>query len=212
MKNIINIYKQAFESFGDTPNSVLWPKGRQDERFEALTKHIQKNSFSILDFGCGLAHLKPYLDTKFTDFDYIGADIVADFIKNNQEKYPKSEFLKIEKVQDIQQSYDYIVSSGAFNMLYVEDINAHKKIVFDTLKYLFEKTNVLLSVNFMRDEVDFIQQGAYHQNINEIYSFVINNLSKRLVIDTSYMPYEYTITIFKQQEITRPDNMYANKV
>jgi len=212
MKHIINTYKNAFETFGDTPQSVLWPKGRQDDRFEALTKNIKKNNFSILDFGCGLAHLKPYLNGKFTNFTYIGADIVSDFIQNNKQKYQQNEFLQIQNVQDIHKNYDYIVSSGVFNILYVEDIIAHKKIVFDTLEYLFEHTNIYLSVNFMRDEVDFIQKTSYHQNISEIYEFVIKNLSKRVMIDTSYMPYEYTITIFKQQEITRPDNTYTQNV
>ena len=34
-------------------------------------------------------------------------------------------------------------------------------------------------------------------------------LSPRLAIDQSYMPYEFTITLWKDSTIRRPENLYA---
>lgn len=212
MKKIINLYETALAQHGDSPESVLWPKGRQAERFSALTKHILKTGqFSLLDFGCGLAHLKPYLDTYYKDVAYSGVDIVSAFLAINRDKYPQDTFYSIESVNDIKDSYDYIVSSGAFNILYAPDNVKHQEMVFEILAALFEKTRISLSVNFMTDQVDFVQPGAYHQNILSLYQYITSKLSKRILFDQSYMPYEFTVVIWKNQTINRPENIYDRK-
>jgi hypothetical protein len=48
MKHIKDIYKEAFEKHGNSPASVLWPKGRQDDRFNALTREINQSNRSRL--------------------------------------------------------------------------------------------------------------------------------------------------------------------
>lgn len=209
MEHIKNLYQDAFRKNGDSPAAVLWPKGRQTERFYALSKNIKNaGGFSVLDFGCGLAHFKEYLDAHYSQVDYSGADIVDEFLTHNRTKFANSNFLKPEELYKSEKCYDYIFSSGAFNILYVDNKEEHKKIVFDILTKLFQKTNKYLSVNFMTDQVDFQQQAAYHQNIEELFSFCSKNLTKRLEIDQSYMPFEFTITLWKNQTILKPENIY----
>lgn len=207
--HIIKSYQLAFEKNGVSPEAVLWPKGRQYERFSALLSHVKNNQpGSLLDFGCGLAHMIEYVNQMFPYLEYTGADIVPDFIKSNLERFPDSSFKLIKDATDITNVYDYIVASGTFNMLYVKDSATHQQIVFDYLTHLFSITRVYLSVNFMTDKVDYIQDGAFHQNVNTLLDFVQSKLSMRIVVDHSYMPFEYTITIFKDQEIVRPQNTY----
>src|SRR6185437_903756 len=207
MDHIKILYQDAFNKNGDSPASVLWPKGRQSERFFALSRNVKsKSKFSVLDFGCGLAHLKEYLDSSYLDVEYTGADIVDDFLNHNSKKFPNSTFLTPDELYASEKKYDYILSSGAFNILYVKDKEEHKKIVFDILEKLFQRTTKYLSVNFMTDQVDFQQEGAYHQNIIELYEFCSKNLTKRLEIDQSYMPFEFTITLWKDQTILKPEH------
>jgi trans-aconitate methyltransferase len=209
MKHILKIYEDAFRKYGDSQQAVLWPKGRQEVRFHSLTRHIREDrNFSLLDYGCGLAHLKPFLDERYKNVDYYGADAVNTFIETCRLKYPKDQFLHVESPIDIQGEFDYIVSSGAFNILYNPDFTVHRTIVFEIIKELFRKTKVYLSVNMMTDIVDFQQPDAYHQNVLDIYRFVSENLSRRLILDQSYMPYEFTLTVWKDQHIQRPANLY----
>ena len=72
-------------------------------------------------------------------------------------------------------------------------------------------TKKSVSVDFMTDSVDFIQDGAYHQNVADFLNFITTNLSKRCIVDMSTFPYEVTFTIFKNEEIIRPDNIYSNE-
>lgn len=213
MDKIIKQYKESFAEHGNSPKAVFWPKGRQKERFLALVKNFNtQNEFSILDYGCGLAHLRIFLNDIFTQkVNYTGADIVDDFIQENKVNLPNDNFILLTSHADVISEYDFIVSSGAFNMLYTSNVESHQKIIYDILSHLFSKTKVALSVNLMTDAVDFIQEGAFHQNVKELYDFASENLTKRLVIDQSYMPYEFTITLFKDQTIIRPENIYPNE-
>jgi SAM-dependent methyltransferase len=199
MKHIKDIYKEAFEKHGNSPASVLWPKGRQDDRFNALTREINKSKgFSVLDFGCGLAHLKEYFDAKFeVPIKYTGVDLLPEFLQTAIGKFMDANFMSPEELFSSVECYDYVLASGTFNILYEAQKSAHRDIVFQMMESLFNKTNIFLSVNFMTDKVDFEQKGAYHQSVTELYEFVTRSLSNRFIIDKSYMPYEYTITIWK---------------
>ena len=68
ISTIIKQYQESFAMHGDSPAAVMWPRGRQELRFNALTKHFSNNNFSVLDFGCGLGHLKSYLDNHYSDY------------------------------------------------------------------------------------------------------------------------------------------------
>lgn len=199
MKHILAMYADAFRRHGDSHEAVLWPKGRQEERFHALTRHIRREKdFSVLDYGCGLAHLKPFLDARYRNVAYAGADAVDVFIEADRKKYPDAAFHHVQSPVAIEGEYDYIVSSGAFNILYTPRPDEHRAIVLGILEQLFEKTRVYLSVNMMTDDVDFRQSDAYHQNATELYGFACEKLSRRLVLDQSYLPYEFTLTIWKE--------------
>ena len=104
---------------------MLWPKGRQELRFEALTRHLPRGEFTLLDYGCGLAHLRAYLDPRFERCRYSGADMVPAFIDASKAKYPDSEFIVAVTPRDLASDYDHIVLSGVFNMLYSDDVGQH---------------------------------------------------------------------------------------
>ena len=77
------------------------------------------------------------------------------------------------------------------------------------LAHLFQLCRVSLSVDFMTDHVDYMLPKAHHANVEAMYQFVRDNLSRRLTIDQSYMPYEFAIVAFKDSSIVRPQNIYA---
>jgi hypothetical protein len=60
----------------------------------------------------------------------------------------------------------------------------------------------------LTDKVDFQQPGAFHIAEPELVEFVRNRLSPRYTLDHSYMPYEFAVTVFKDQRVVRPDNVF----
>ena len=168
---------------------------------------MKDNDFSILDFGCGLGGLYTFLKRRYTNFRYKGVDIVKEFINENKRNFPAVSFELISSYEAIQNQFDYIISSGVFNIQYSPG-TSNEPYIFKAISHLFSMASVSLSLDFMHDEVDYQQENAHHQNIISLYSFVIENLSRRVIIDRSTFPYEFTITIFKNQTIARPENLY----
>lgn len=207
--SIAQHYRDALAMHGDTPAAVLWPKGRQDLRFDALTRHLPHADFSLLDYGCGLAHLRSYLDQRFERFHYTGIDMLPEFVAIARVKHPNADFSVAAASSEISSNYDHIVMSGVFNMLYTDDESAHRQLVWDYLESLFARARRSMAVNFMTDQVDFRQPGAFHLDPRELLEFARHRLSRRLLVDQSYMPFEYTMVLWKDDAIRRPDMVFG---
>jgi len=206
---LIEQYQEAFAKHGDSPAAVLWPRGRQSIRFEALTAHIKNDGFSILDYGCGLGHLKDYLDQRFNAYKYFGVDLVPEFVSSLSTKHPDAIVQEIASHEEFTNTVDHVIVSGTFSIIQGNDPAAYLKYVQGVLTYLFELCNVSLAVNFMTDRVDFKQAQAHHVNPQDMCRFFCDQLSPRLVLNQSYMPYEFTLVAFKDHTIVRPDNIYG---
>lgn len=185
-------YSAAFEEHGDTAAAVMWPKGRQDLRFRKLTSHFRGDRFSVLDYGCGLAHMEPMIRESFPGAVYSGADITPEFIIHNKSKSSR-DFYLANSPRDVPGEFDYVIMSGTFAMKYDDEDNAHLAIVRDILKAAFEKTRIALSFDFMHDWVDFQRPGFYHPNLGEMLDFVRKEMTCWIQADASYLPYECTL-------------------
>mgnify|MGYP006087643155 CR=1 FL=1 len=205
-KKMKDVYNEQFKEHGYNPASLGCAKGRQHLRFKALSAHLERGS--LLDFGCGFGDLSIYLENYKKEINYSGCDVMDNFLSTAKEQYPNKNFFKIEIGENINKEYDYIVASGVFNFLYSTNKIEHQEFVFATIANLFSSTTKVLSIDFLSPFVDFVGPDAYHQNITELTSFISSNISQRLSIDHTYMPYEYCIHIFKKDEILRPDNVF----
>lgn len=204
----MDLYRKAFAEHGDAPAAVLWPRGRQDIRFEALTRHFGKGGFSVLDYGCGLAHLKRFLDARFTGVEYRGADLLPEFVDAVRAKHPDAQVQRVASHHDVRDPVDHVVISGTFNIVEGDDADAYLRLVQEALVHLFSLARVSLAVNFMTDRVDFRQDRALHVSVAGLAEFARQRLSPRIRIDESYMPYEFTLVALKDSTIVRPDNTY----
>lgn len=210
-KDLIESYQNSFLKYGDTPSGVQWPKGRQNLRFKVLTSHLNiDKEFSILDYGCGLGHLNKFLKKSGYKYKYYGVDIVPEFIKEINLKYPDINSRLINSYLDLDNDFDNILISGTFNIFVGKDRNEYLDYVKETLIHLFKITKFSLAVNFLTDKVDFKQANSLHVNMNEMIDFFGKNLSPRIISDSSYMPYEFSLIVFKNHEILRPQNVYQN--
>lgn len=206
-KKIKKMYEDAYREHGDSPSSLLTPKGKNEIRFEAL-KPFLKNDKSILDYGCGLGYLLPFIESQKGDIDYHGVDIIPDFIKANKLKYPHGKFSLITETEFIKKNYDIVFSSGVFNLKNYEDDSASRNYAFEKIKDLFEITKEVFVCDFLSKLVDFEQEGAQHFSIDEISNFCSKNLSKRFQIRHDLLPYEFTLVVWKEDKIKRPENYF----
>jgi hypothetical protein len=195
-------YTAAFEKYGNTSAAVLIPKNNQDVRFKSVLNFLpQLNDgvLSIMDFGCGLGHLSVFLEQNMNiDFVYSGVEVNTEFLSFNKQLYSKAHFFDRDAFFTSDDSYDVIVSIGTFNLMYSNDFETHRDFVYDEILRLWAKTNKTLHINFMSTVVDFTQENAYHQDLGDLYRFACEKLSRNIIIDSSYLPYEFSFIVNKE--------------
>lgn len=163
----------------------------------------------MLDFGCGLAHLCEYLAARDISCEYVGVDIVPDFIESNRLAFPGRRFELVKEIKDIHGQFDIVLSSGVFNLKYIDDIFANEVYVKDQLKQLYALADDVLVVDFMTSHVDFQQMDAFHVDPSAMMDFIANNITRRVALNHSYMPFEFCIAAFKSNSIDRASSLYV---
>lgn len=178
-------------------HSLLYRPGRQELRYAALTSSIDAEvPCTLLDFGCGLAHLRDHLYERGGNVTYTGVDVVPEFVVAAADRHPDDQFHLISSVDDLDGRWDHVVASGTFNLRYEPDDRANFAYLASVLTGLFERTEVALSCDFLSTHVDFRHDGAHHQPLGELTDFVTAELSRRFRIDQTYLPYEFALTVF----------------
>ena len=127
MKNkksaIIEHYINRVKDFNMPEYQVLdWEsKNAQELRFQTLIEHFNMEDSILLDVGCGLGNLAEYLDDKNIKLYYIGIDIMPEMIERAKSKTFKNinpQFMTLDffNSKNIENEFDYIYSSGIFNL------------------------------------------------------------------------------------------------
>jgi SAM-dependent methyltransferase len=170
------------------------PRDNQSLRYGAVSAWLPNDApFSFLDYGCGLGHQNRYfIENGIKNVEYTGVDINPEFLKFCSNSYPNSSFLSRGDFLLATDEYDYVSFIGTFNLVYSEETD-HEQFVFAELRELWNSTRRAILMNFMSTAVDYVQAGAHHQNLGSLYEFVANNLSRKIFVDSRFLPYEYLL-------------------
>jgi SAM-dependent methyltransferase len=206
---VADLYRAAFGKHGRSSAAVLCPKGRHDLRFAALTAPFDLSGKRILDFGCGLGHLCTFFRERGIICDYVGVDIVDEFVVSNRKAFPDLEFRTIENIDEISGEFDIVIASGVFNLHYMDDPAVNEVYVRNSIRKLFGLCREGLSMDFMTSHVDFQQDNAFHVDPAEILTFAIEHLGRRAIVNHSYMPFEFCLNVFKRDAIEPTVGVYG---
>jgi SAM-dependent methyltransferase len=202
-------YAESFRIHGDSPSSLLTPKGRNNLRFRSINPFVFRKGVSVLDYGCGLGYMYQYLLEAGCEVEYFGIDILPEFIEACREKYPGANFRHIDAEEDVDGSYDVVFSSGVFNLSTHSDAVKSKAYALDRIEKLFNVAQEVLVCDFLSDFVDFRQIDAQHFSVGEIAEFCVSKLGRRFQLRHDLLPFEFTLIAWKDSEIMRPANVYG---
>lgn len=196
LKLAADLYNHRFADFGRNIKTVGWGSAEDQKlRFEMLFRNLYPKGKTILDVGCGLGDLVPYLsEITNRDFKYIGIDIAENLIKDARKTYKgKNILFYVGDIFSVQVPHvDYAVLSGALSFKQ-EGIEVY---AINTMKRMFELSNEVASLNFLSKYVDFEAEKNQHYLPEEIFKKA-KQLSKRVNIFHDYPLYEFTIQILK---------------
>lgn len=203
---IINHYNNCLDKYGDTHLGVDWPNIREAELRYKIMLEVRKfgnqqvRKPTILDFGCGAAHLKDYIVKKsMSDIKYSGLDISPKFISLSKSKYPEIDFYCLDILENPEKvhNFDYIVMNGVFTekreLTFDDMLNYFKKLLHN----VFEKTNYGLAFNVMSKSVDWERNDLFHLPTDLLINYLVNNITRNFIIRNDYGLSEYTVYLYK---------------
>lgn len=195
-------YLNAFRQYGRSSRSLLVGTDRQNMRYYELLKHFRITSDStILDVGCGFADLHKFCVNCFgVKPQYTGIDYCSEFIKTMRNEQPQKcifvegNFLTVSDLS----AHDFCVASGIFNVFNYDNYSGDTddKFLRSVVGKMFALCKVGVSFNFITDKVDFKKKGITYYSPARILDFCYS-MSCNVIYDNSCMPFEATVTIFK---------------
>ncbi|RBQ30129.1 class I SAM-dependent methyltransferase [Aliarcobacter vitoriensis] len=209
-KIVVDRYSKRYKEFGYSPKALGWDKGKQDLRYHILFEEFNLENKSILDIGCGFGDANKLISQKTKDYKYLGIDIVEDLI-NEAKKIYKNEnninfilddFLKVS----LNKPFDIIVASGVFNFKLLDYNNYQFIEAF--MKKAFELSKDGIAFDFLSNKVDFQYEHTFHSDPLRILDMAYK-LSKNVILKNNYMPFEFSVFIFKDQSFEKEDTIFT---
>jgi SAM-dependent methyltransferase len=201
--NIIKHYESCLVKYGDSHKGVDWPnKEDAEKRFSVMLDVIKdKNGrTSMLDFGCGSAHLYEYiLKNNLSHIEYSGLEISKSFYEVCIAKFPETKFYHMDMLDgdSLLPDFDYTVLNGVFT----EKVNLSFEEMFEyfklVVKNVYKKSQMGMAFNVMSTYVDREREDLFHLPIDLLTDFLVTEVTRSFVIRNDYGLYEYTVYLYR---------------
>ena len=201
--SIAEHYRDLWKQHGDSAHAVQYSDDESHKaRFDVLCA-IASPLTSILDVGCGLAHLYRHLKTRNFEGSYKGVDIVPEFIeaaRAHTDNDPNADVEYCSATNELPSGYDYVFLSGVFN----NRMTDNKAFMESTLHRMFKAADKGIAFNAMSTFVDYEDSNLYYSNPMEILDFCKRELGGHPVLRHDYTltkngyPFEYAVYVYKE--------------
>jgi len=191
-------YEDSFKRFGPGPKALLWWDYRSMAvRFRELVREVPVADKSIMDAGCGMGDLLPFLYAKAERFRYTGIDKSADFIEVAKQRYEGHEFRIGDPFNKKIGMYDVVLSSGVMNGNVPNWLVKRKRMI----ENLWEQTGEVLSFNMAGGLRPMAHDSLIaYADAREIFEYC-RDFTPRVILRTDYLKNDFTVTMFKKSFI-----------
>jgi SAM-dependent methyltransferase len=203
-QSIIDHYERCLAKHGDTHLGVDWPNARDAEtRYRIMLDVIRQPGNSrttLLDFGCGAAHLYEYLlRHNRKDIDYIGVDASARFIELSRAKYPHLSFYCVDVLASGElPEADYVVMNGVLTEKRELAFNEMHEYMLRLVSAVFSAARLGMAFNVMSGHVDWCRNDLFHVPYDTLAAFLRAKVSRHFLFRSDYGLSEYTAYVYRK--------------
>jgi SAM-dependent methyltransferase len=189
-------YLKSLAVHGISPKAMQWKDYRSAAlRYRAITANVDIDHKSVVDIGCGMGDILPYLYAKSDNFQYLGVDVNPQFIEIAKKRYDGHEFKVVDPFkEDLGQKFDIVILCGALNAN-MEDWLKNRK---QKIQKLYDMANNAVVFN-MAGGLAALENNSRvaYADAQEILNFC-TTLTPQVVLQAHYHPKDFTITMFKK--------------
>lgn len=198
-KTAAHLYNERFDRLGRDVRTVGWG-GRADQalRFDVLFRGLDPTGKKILDVGCGLGDLIPFLEERTGgNFSYIGVDIAERLVEDARKLHGREDRLFFHGdvfLADLPR-VDIAVLSGALSYR-VKGITIYAR---RTLERMYALAKEAACLNFLSKYVDYELEKNKHYNPETILSWGLQ-AARKVSFYHDYPLYEFTIQLWRGED------------
>jgi len=195
LEDITEDYEKALQAYGESPKALLWWDYRSMAiRFRELVKDIPLDGKSVLDAGCGMGDLLPFLYSNSTSFKYLGVDKNKGFIEIAKKRYDGHNFKVADPFKNKIGDFDVIISSGVMNGNHEGWLEKRKQMI----EALYGQANQVLSFN-MAGGLRPVPNDSLiaYADAREIFEYC-QTLSPRVILRAHYLQKDFAVVMFKK--------------
>ena len=203
-------YRRHWEEHQEGPRGVAWRDlATQELRFSEimhLMEHEPSGSKATLhEVGCGLAHLKGYLDRTGSSYQYSGSDILPEFLDQCQKKYPATSFTcsNIAEESIPAEQYDYICLSGTFHTIEDNPRDEWRAFIEASLRHMYQGSSRGICFNLMSSLADHYDPSLYYADPAEVVSWCQSKLSRFVSLRHATPLYEFFVYVYHPEFMQR---------
>jgi SAM-dependent methyltransferase len=191
---IVQNYRRLFLEHGDGPAVGQWSAEGQRFRFEKLAQIANLRGARIVDIGCGIGDLFPFLISKYGEVTYTGVDIVPELVTYAAQKYPSATFVCTDVVAEpLDSTFDYGLISGVFN----NEVENATGLLQQLVQVAFKMCSRGIAFNFTSNRVSRLDPGmAYHDPV-DVFRFCIDNLSNKVTLSHHYERRDVSVFVYR---------------
>jgi SAM-dependent methyltransferase len=204
-RHLATFYESCLSQFGDNYRGVGWTKSQEhaNRRYEVMLdvmRSYDRSPVSLLDFGCGAAHLLDYIQERnVRGIEYCGLDVSSTFIELCKSKHPDVDFLHADILSDDihMPMFDFSIINGIFTCR--RDISYGDMFEYwrALTSRVFAYTRVGMAFNVMSTHVDWQRDDLFHVPIGDITADIAERLSRQFTIRHDYGLFEYTVYVYR---------------
>ncbi len=203
MTNLKAYYQGLYEKHGAEPAAVQHvSKEAQAVRFAIFLSLISNND-DVIDLGCGLADMLPFLRSHGFTGRYLGCDFVPEFIQHAQSAYQddaKADFIEFDIYKDqLPTSYDHVLISGIFN----NKMDDNRQFLDKTLAMSFAACSKSVLFNALSSYVEYQEPSLFYISPLNLFEECKLTLTPYVLLKHDYVtkdggfPYEFTMQLNK---------------
>lgn len=200
LKAVETYYTGKIKEHGVSARGVDWnSESSQQLRFDQLLKVIPGDEkFSLLDYGCGYGALLNYIENKYSSVDYLGFDISEEMLSKAKEQKRGKQGIKWVNLLN-EETCDYTIGSGIFNVMVNEQEAAWRNYIEDTLADISKRSSKGFSFNMLTkySDKEYMRDYLFYADPAYYFDFCKRNFSKYVALLHDYQLYEFTIIVKK---------------
>lgn len=208
-RHIVSHYERCLASHPEGARAVDWKNEKSASiRYDVMLGVLERSapSASLLDFGCGLAGLRDYMEAcGFGEVEYKGLEISADFAAGALARRPDVTIVTRDVLLDGMAGLeaDYIVMNGVFTRRETLSVEAMTDYMHRLVGTVFPAVRVGLAFNVMSHAVDWKSDVLFHPDPTALVDWLSRDVSRHFTLRNDYGLHETTVYVFRQPRAAR---------